>query len=147
MWSEVTWFMWLYFEVKWSEGKKWSELRWRSWGQKYRVHYGDLILRVLDFILRSTFRPSTFRQSNQMGHVTTFRCLLQHCGRPCASDSHLSWWRTPVPGSRSFRCEITQCRTYLSQCSGTKWIIKGLETEKFRQNDWLGCDVAQFSLV
>ena len=36
--------------LKWSE-VKWSELRWSSWRQKYHVHLGDLVLRVLDCIV------------------------------------------------------------------------------------------------
>jgi len=48
MWSELTWFMWSDFILKW------NELRWSS-GQKHRVHYSDLILRVLAYILTISF--------------------------------------------------------------------------------------------
>ena len=34
---------------------KWSELWWSSWGQKYHVHWSDLILRVLDCIVTISF--------------------------------------------------------------------------------------------
>jgi len=34
---------------------KWSELRWSSWGQKYHVHWGDLILRELDCVVTISF--------------------------------------------------------------------------------------------
>jgi hypothetical protein len=36
--------IWITYLFCWNV--KWSELRWNAWGQKYHVHWGDLILRV-----------------------------------------------------------------------------------------------------
>jgi hypothetical protein len=61
MWGDLTWFMRSDFILKWSEVKlKWSEvkceLRWIPCGHRCYVHYGDLILRELDYIVIISFR-------------------------------------------------------------------------------------------
>ena len=48
MWSELTWYMWSDFVLKWSE-LKWSELHWSSWGQStmhiwVTLYWGYLIV-------------------------------------------------------------------------------------------------------
>ena len=57
---QISCLIWIKFgvsEVKWTE-VNWSELRWSSWGHKYHVHYGDLILMVPDCIVTISFNVS-----------------------------------------------------------------------------------------